>query len=167
MAVINVKSPTDLSGFYVVYNGSVQNEKKGWYGLSHLMEHLMYHRFDDLLDDFDKDGISSNAYTSDNNIVFYMTGLDEYLNKQFQCQDCKKRFDKSDMIIPELCNTCGPKLTVGKTEIKPTICKTCGFRSYYPQGSGHCANCEDWYPDLDKIMDKIMDKELINNVRHG
>ena len=81
MAVINVKSQTDLSGFYVVYKGSVRNEKKGWFGLSHLMEHLVCHHLDDMLDDFDKDGIAWNAYTSDNEVVFYYTGLDEYLSK--------------------------------------------------------------------------------------
>jgi len=81
MAVINVKSQTDLSGFYVVYKGSVKNEKKGWLGLSHLMEHLICHHLDDMLDDFDRDGISWNAYTADNEVVFYYTGLDEYLSK--------------------------------------------------------------------------------------
>lgn len=79
--VINLKSETDLSGFYILYKGSVKNERKGWYGLSHCMEHLLCHTFDDLLDDFDKDGIMNNAYTSDNEVVFYFTGLDEYLNK--------------------------------------------------------------------------------------
>ena len=81
MSVLNVKSETDLSGFYIVYKGSVCNEKKGWYGLSHLMEHLICHSFDDMYDDFDRDGIANNAYTSDNEIVFYFTGLDEYLVK--------------------------------------------------------------------------------------
>lgn len=81
MSVINVKSQTDLSGFYIVYEGSVKNERKGNFGISHLMEHLIFHHIDDLLDDFDRDGISNNAYTSDNEIVFYFTGLDEYLKK--------------------------------------------------------------------------------------
>lgn len=81
MSLINVKSETDLSGFYIEFKGSVQNEKKGWYGLSHLMEHLVCHHFDDMLDDFDRDGISWNAYTSDKKIVFYFIGLDEYLKK--------------------------------------------------------------------------------------
>ena len=58
MSVINVKSQTDLSGFHVVYRGSVKNEKKGWFGLSHLMEHLVCHHLDDMLDDFDRDGIA-------------------------------------------------------------------------------------------------------------
>jgi predicted Zn-dependent peptidase len=78
---IKVKSKTDLSGFYIVYYGSTLNEYKGIYGISHLMEHLVCKGIDHLMDDFEKDGISWNAYTSDRNIVFYMTGLDEYVNK--------------------------------------------------------------------------------------
>ena len=79
--IINLKSQTDLSGFYVVYEGSTNLEKKGWYGISHLMEHLMCKSFDHLQEDFDKDGIEWNAYTSGNEIVFYLTGLDEKVNK--------------------------------------------------------------------------------------
>ena len=77
----NLKSETDLSGFYVVYEGSTKLEKKGWYGISHLMEHLMCKNFEHLQEDFDKDGIDWNAYTSSNEIVFYLTGLDEKVNK--------------------------------------------------------------------------------------
>lgn len=79
--IINLKSQTDLSGFYVVYEGSTNLEKKGWYGISHLMEHLMCKNFDHLQEEFDKDGIDWNAYTSGNEIVFYLTGLDEKVNK--------------------------------------------------------------------------------------
>jgi predicted Zn-dependent peptidase len=79
--IINLKSQTDLSSFYVVYEGSTNLEKKGWYGISHLLEHLMCKNFDHLQEDFDKDGIDWNAYTSSNEIVFYLTGLDEKVNK--------------------------------------------------------------------------------------
>ena len=79
--IVNLKSQTDLSGFYVVYEGSTNLEKKGWYGISHLMEHLMCKNFDHLQEDFDRDGIEWNAYTSNNEIVFYLTGLDDKVNK--------------------------------------------------------------------------------------
>lgn len=79
--IINLKSQTDLSGFYVVYEGSTNLEKPGWYGISHLMEHLVCKSFDHLQEDFDRDGIDWNAYTSSNEIVFYLTGLDEKVNK--------------------------------------------------------------------------------------
>lgn len=79
--IINLKSQTDLSGFYVVYKGSTNLEKPGWYGLSHLMEHLVCKNFDHLQEDFDKDGIDWNAYTTSNEIVFYIQGLDDKVNK--------------------------------------------------------------------------------------
>jgi len=79
--IINLKSQTDLSGFYVVYEGSTNLEKKGWFGLSHLMEHLLCKSFEHLQEDFDKDGIDWNAYTSSSEICFYLTGLEEKVNK--------------------------------------------------------------------------------------
>lgn len=77
----NLKSQTELSGFYIVYEGSTNLEKPGWYGLSHLMEHLQCKTFDHLQEDFDRDGVDWNAYTSSNEVVFFMTGLDEKIDK--------------------------------------------------------------------------------------
>jgi predicted Zn-dependent peptidase len=65
----------------VVYEGSTNLEKPGWYGISHLMEHLVCKALDHLQEDFDRDGIDWNAYTSGNEIVFYLTGLDEKVSK--------------------------------------------------------------------------------------
>ena len=79
--IINLKSENELSGFYVVYEGSTNLEKSGWYGISHLLEHLVCKNFDHLQEDFDRDGIEWNAYTSGNEIVFYLTGLDDKVNK--------------------------------------------------------------------------------------
>jgi len=79
--IINRKSPTDLSGFYIVYKGSVLNEEPKNYGISHLMEHLMCKMFENLYDDFDRYSINWNAYTSGNEVVFHMKGLDEYIYK--------------------------------------------------------------------------------------
>ena len=39
--IVNVKSETGLSGFYIVFGGSTMNEKPGSYGISHLLEHLI------------------------------------------------------------------------------------------------------------------------------
>jgi len=77
--LLNIKSETSLSGFYVIYNSTIRNEKKGTRGISHFIEHLMCKSFEDMLDNFEKYGINWNAYTSDTRIVFYLTGLDEYL----------------------------------------------------------------------------------------
>jgi secreted Zn-dependent insulinase-like peptidase len=82
--IVNVKSDNEMSSFYVVFDGSVMNEKPGWYGLSHLMEHLVCKGITHLENDFQRYGINWNAYTSNTNIVFYIEGLDEYVNKYKQ-----------------------------------------------------------------------------------
>lgn len=80
--ILNIESQTELSGFYVVYNGTVINEREGIYGISHLIEHLMSHNFnDELIEEFQNCGIAWNAYTSPTNIVFYLSGLDKHISK--------------------------------------------------------------------------------------
>lgn len=79
--IINEISQTEMSGLYIIFRGSVMNEKPGWYGISHLMEHLLCNRFKDYQDILQEDGITWNAMTSNTFIVFYMTGLDEYVKK--------------------------------------------------------------------------------------
>jgi predicted Zn-dependent peptidase len=80
--ILNVESQTELSGFYVVYNRTAINETDGIHGISHLVEHLMSHNFDDkLIEEFQNNGISWNAYTSPTNIVFYLNGLDKHVSK--------------------------------------------------------------------------------------
>mgnify|MGYP003630441778 CR=1 FL=1 len=81
MSIINLPSPTDLSGFYVVYKGSTNLEKKGIYGISHLLEHLVCKSLDPYQDEMDMLGITQNAYTSGNEVVFHMKGLDESISK--------------------------------------------------------------------------------------
>lgn len=79
--IINIKNDIELSSFYIVFDGSSMNEKPGWYGLSHLMEHLVCKSFKHLWEDFQRYGISWNAYTSSTEIVFYMIGLKEHIEK--------------------------------------------------------------------------------------
>ena len=81
MSIINLPSQTDLSGFYVVYRGSTNLEKKGIYGISHLMEHLVAKCMDPYQNELDRLGIDFNAYTSGNEVVFHITGLDRSLSK--------------------------------------------------------------------------------------
>jgi len=78
--ITNLKSQSNLSGLYVVYEGSTNIEKKGNFGISHLMEHLMCKTFFHMIQDFDRDGIEWNAYTSSNEIVFYMQSQAHQLN---------------------------------------------------------------------------------------
>ena len=76
-----IKSPTPLSGFYIAYYGSTMNEHKGIYGISHLMEHLICKGIDSLMEDFEREAVNWNAYTSDKEIVFYMTGMNKNVKK--------------------------------------------------------------------------------------
>ena len=79
--IINLKSQNDLSGFYIIYEGSTNLEKKGNFGIAHLMEHLLVKTFFHLLENFDRDSIDWNAYTDNNIINFYFTGLESKLDK--------------------------------------------------------------------------------------
>ena len=107
--IINLNSPTDFSGFYIVYEGSTNIERPGIYGISHLLEHLVCKSFDDLRDDFDRNGVDWNAYTSSNEIVFYFTGLEENLSKyrhklidkMSEFNITKKQFENERQIILE------------------------------------------------------------------
>jgi len=90
----NVKPSSELSGFYIVFYGSCNLEKPGIYGISHLMEHLVCKAYDHLQDEMDENGISWNAYTSGNEIVFYWTGLEENLKKyRHKFLDLIKKFN--------------------------------------------------------------------------
>lgn len=92
--IINLKNQTDLSGFYIVYEGSTNLEKDGWMGLSHLMEHLMCKNFEHLREDFERESIDWNAYTSSNEIVFYFTGLEENINaRKYEIFDLMSQFN--------------------------------------------------------------------------
>jgi predicted Zn-dependent peptidase len=79
--IINLPNETDLSGFYIVHRGSTINEKKGIRGISHLMEHLVCKSIDVFMDDFSRDDIEWNAFTSNDIISFEFQGLEEKLDK--------------------------------------------------------------------------------------
>jgi predicted Zn-dependent peptidase len=80
--ILNLKSQTKLSGFYVVFNRTIENEIEGTYGISHFIEHLISHNFEnELIEDFHSSGIEWNAYTSPTDIVFYITGLEKYVTE--------------------------------------------------------------------------------------
>ena len=79
--IVNAKSETGLSGFYVIFDGSTMNEKPGWYGISHLLEHLKCKSIDHLQNLYQQKNIKWNAYTSNDCVVFYMRGLDRHINE--------------------------------------------------------------------------------------
>jgi len=79
--IVNVKSETGLSGFYIIFDGSTMNEKPGWFGLSHCLEHLVCKSFEHLQNTYQQKSVEWNAYTSNTNVVFFMKGLDRHINE--------------------------------------------------------------------------------------
>ncbi len=80
--IYNIPNQIDLSGFYIVYDGVIVNETSGNYGISHLIEHLVCKNLDDdFIETLEKNGITWNAYTTPNNVVFYIKGLDDSVYK--------------------------------------------------------------------------------------
>lgn len=97
MSVINVVAENDLSNFTVVFDGSVLNETPGFYGVSHLWEHLKCKEFKHLMDTFEMEGISWNASTSDTVVRYYISGLDEYVSKhRVEYLDCLLKFSTTE-----------------------------------------------------------------------
>lgn len=107
--VINLESQSELSSFYVVYNGSTLIENKGEKGLSHFLEHLLCQNLDKYQDEFQIDGITQNAYTSANEIVFFIEGLEDkvkkwrnrFLNGLSEFKIEKDRFENERKIVIE------------------------------------------------------------------
>ena len=77
----NIKNDIELSSFHVIFDGSTMNEKNGSFGASHICEHLICKSFEHLQDDFQRYGINWNAFTSNTEVIFYMNGIDEHVNK--------------------------------------------------------------------------------------
>ena len=79
--IVNAKSETGLSGFYVIFDGSTMNEKPGWFGISHICEHLVCKSFEHLQNVYQQKNIKWNASTSNTEVIFYMKGLDRHINE--------------------------------------------------------------------------------------
>ena len=107
--IINLKSQNDLSSFYIIWEGSTNLEKKGWYGIAHLCEHLQTKMIDHLQEDFDRDGIEWNLWTSSNEICMYIKGLDNKVDKwkhiimdlMFEFKITKEEFENERKIVLE------------------------------------------------------------------
>jgi predicted Zn-dependent peptidase len=107
--IINLKSQNELSSFYIIWEGSTNLEKKGWYGIAHLCEHLQTKMIDHLQEDFDRDGIDWNLWTSSNEVCMYIQGLEDKVNKWkhiivdliFDFKITKEDFEKERSIVLE------------------------------------------------------------------
>jgi len=107
--ITNLKSKSDISVFALRYFGSTNVEKQGQYGISHLVEHLVCEPMSEYENDFIIDGITFNAWTDVNDIVFYVAGLEEQVQKYRQIlydkitgyKPVQKDFDKEIKIVIE------------------------------------------------------------------
>jgi len=75
------KSENALGSLYVVYESPVSMEKEDTLGLSHLLEHMICCSLDDIEEKFDQHGLTTNAYTSEGEVVFFLQGLNEELDR--------------------------------------------------------------------------------------
>jgi predicted Zn-dependent peptidase len=80
--MIHIKNDLGLAGLYIVFDGSSAVEKKK--GTSHLIEHIICKNYDSLLSELSQFAIVSNAYTSNNEVVFWFQGLEESIDKYSQ-----------------------------------------------------------------------------------
>lgn len=112
--IINLKSKSEFSGFYIVYEGSTNIETDGIYGISHYLEHTICYFFERFREDFERDSIEWNATTDLNKIIFYFVGLEEHLSKyrheimelMFDFNVTKKRFEiERNIILQEYTDT--------------------------------------------------------------
>lgn len=81
MSIVNIKSKTDLSEFYLVYKVASHNEKEGFRGICHHIEHVMCEEMKKCEDAMTTDGVDFNAFTGENEVVFYIKGLERKLDK--------------------------------------------------------------------------------------
>lgn len=77
---IPTKIPLGLFGLkYSMMGGFF--ESIGERGVSHILEHLICKTFDDMREELQSLGIEHNAYTADNNVCIYFSGLTESLSE--------------------------------------------------------------------------------------
>lgn len=81
MQYIFEKSNTKKATVVIVFENVCQYETTRTFGITHLLEHILYHSTDGFLDEFDNKCIENNAYTDSNEVVFYIEGLDTEINK--------------------------------------------------------------------------------------
>ena len=75
------KSSNGMAGIYLVFRNVPLMESKETFGVSHLLEHMVTDAVKPLEEAYDTDCIEFNAFTGKEYIVFYITGLQECINR--------------------------------------------------------------------------------------
>lgn len=80
--IVNKKTKIKgMGSFFVEFKGGSQVEEVGERGLSHLAEHLVCKGWDHLFPEFTSLNINFNAYTAQDKVLFYWSGLDDEITK--------------------------------------------------------------------------------------
>lgn len=95
------KKSLKMTTLQVVFNAGALYEKEGRYGTMHLMEHLICKSFEDLQSFLTKEGISWNAYTGDEHVVFHWSGLDSHLTPEVKKLLVDRVLGNLDMVSQE------------------------------------------------------------------
>ena len=114
MKVNNIPSTTRMSGFYIVYKTPCLVDKPQERGIFHLIEHMICRQIQPYYGLFEQFAIDFNAITTHDYVVFYIAGIDDYINKykddfyelvtkhyQF---DEKELFEEKTVILQEYAN---------------------------------------------------------------
>lgn len=105
MAHLYEKKAFKKTSLFVVFDAGALYETEGQFGTMHLMEHTICKTFDDMLDEFTKNGIAYNAYTGDDHVVFHFTGLSSRLTTDVKSRVVHKILGGLDGITEESFNT--------------------------------------------------------------
>lgn len=70
-----------MSGFYVAYRSNCLADKSDERGLTHFLEHLICRQLRPMMDAFNQYAVDFNAITSNDYVVFYVAGLDDYVHR--------------------------------------------------------------------------------------
>ena len=71
----------NFGSFSIQFENSLSNEKPGFYGISHLVEHCMFEKVKEFEQELLKYDIGYNAITNKYNVIFFITGIDKYVKK--------------------------------------------------------------------------------------
>ena len=87
------KNKLKMNGLYIVYNAGAKYEDIHQLGTMHLMEHMICKRLDNLQDEFTNRNIVFNAYTTQDKVVVFVTGLVSELNADLKTRVVRRLTD--------------------------------------------------------------------------
>ena len=104
-----VKSNNENAIVSIAYENPVLFEDENTFGVSHLLEHMIYESVSDKEEEYSEHCITSNAYTSSNEVVFFIEGLSEeienyrnnFIDRIINYKPTKEHFEKQIKIVTQ------------------------------------------------------------------